>query len=404
MFSKETVYTILTRTIVAFANFFLVIFSSRIWGDEARGIIALIMADVSLITILNNISSGSTLTFHTSKTTKNTIFSFAIPAILFTSFVGATVFSIIQGFNHLFLLFILALLISYSTSVSLYYLGKNQIKRYNLFSLLPSVLTPLFLTFLFYILGITNIEVYFYAYYLSFGVVTGIGFYTLFKNDSFKINFDKRISKNIINYGVKNEINYFIQFMSSRVSYFFISSWLGYAYLGIFSVAVAISEAIWIISRSISAVHYSNIINTENPSLRIKMTEKAALNSLVFTLIAIMIIYFIPDFFFTFLFGDDFAGVKSLIAYLFPGVIAVAVSKVYVHYFSGIGKMRILIIKSSLGLITTIVLIFLLLRRFELAGACATLNIAYITSSIYLFVMFKREKRGILLQNSTKPF
>ncbi len=244
---------------------------------------------------------------------------------------------------------------------------------------------------------------YFYAYLFAYGTVSIIGFYILFRKTGFKLNFNSKLTKKIISYGFKSEASFFIQFLNYRLSYFFISSWLGLAYLGLFSVAVAISEAIWIISKSISAIHYSNIINTESPLLRIKITEKAALNSLIFSLIAITVLYFIPNFFFTFLFGKDFAGVKELTIYLFPGIIAIAVSNIYGHYFSGIGKMRILIIKSSLGLITTIIFIFLLLEKFELAGACITLDIAYITSSVYLFIMFIREKKEILLQDSTKP-
>ncbi len=303
MLSNKTIYTILTRTIILGANFSLVVFSSHIWGDEGRGIIALIIADVSLIVILNNVSAGSTLSFHTVKTTKNKIFSIVLPLTLLTSLVGAVIFSVIHGVQYFQFLFIIALLISYSTSVSLYWLGKNNIKWYNLFSLLPPVLLLVFLLGLYYLFNITNIEVYFYAYYLSYGIVASIGFYILFKKSGFKFNFDIDISKKILTYGLKSEISYFIQFLNSRLSFFFISSWLGLAQLGLFSVAVAISEAIWIISKSISAIHYSNIINTKNPLLRIEMTDKAALNSLLFSLIAIAVLYFIPDFFFPFIFA-----------------------------------------------------------------------------------------------------
>ena len=395
MFSKITIYTIVVRTIIVCINFFLVVFSSQIWGDEARGIIALIMADVSLIIILNNISSGSTLSFHASKVKKNIIFSLSIPAVLITSFVGAIVFSSIHGFNHFYIMFIVALFISYANSISLYWLGKKYIKKYNLYSLSSSFFIIIFLFFIFYFLKIKNLEVYFYAYYLSYGIITVIGFYSLFKSDKFRFNFDIKLSKKILTYGLKNEMNYFIQFLGSRLSYFFISSWLGFAFLGLFSVAVAISEAIWIISKSISTVLYSNIINTEDAFLRIKMTEKAAFNSFILSLFAIIILYFVPDTFFSFVFGDSFVGVKRLIVYLFPGVLAVSVSKIYVHYFSGIGKMKVIIVKSTINLIMTLLFVVLLLKRFELIGACVILDIAYITSSIYLFIMFYIEKRTV---------
>jgi O-antigen/teichoic acid export membrane protein len=191
-------------------------------------------------------------------------------------------------------------------------------------------------------------------------------------------------------------LSYFIQFLNYRLSYYFISAWLGLALLGIFSVAIAITEAVWVVSKSISAIHYSNIINSNNPVERIRMTEKAALNSFAVSLLALIVLFFIPESVFTFVFGNDFAGVKTLTIYLFPGIIAVAVSNIYGHYFSGTGKMRVLIIKSSTGLVATAVFLFLLLKKYELTGACITLDIAYLTSSVYLFIMFLKEKKKIL--------
>jgi O-antigen/teichoic acid export membrane protein len=152
-----------------------------------------------------------------------------------------------------------------------------------------------------------------------------------------------------------------------------------------------------VVSKSISAIHYSNVINTGNPLQRIKMTEKAALNSFVISVLALIVLFFIPETLFTFVFGEDFVGVKALTIYLFPGIIAVAVSNIYGHYFSGIGKMRILIIKSSIGLVATAIFLFLLLRKYGLTGACITLDIAYIASSTYLYIMFLKEKREISL-------
>ncbi len=398
MLSNKTIYTIVSRTLIAAANFALVIFSSHIWGDEGRGTIALIMADSSLIIILNNITSGSTLSFHTPKVSKNAIFSIALVGTFFTSLAGAVIFSFIQGFQHFGYLFMIPLLISYSTSLSLFLLGKQNIKMYNIFSVLPPVLILFFLSILYFGLNRTNIEEYFHAYYLSYSFVLIIGLVLIFGKSGFIFITDITAAKKVVSYGTKSEISYFIQFLNYRLAYFFISDWLGLASLGFFSVAVALSEAIWIISKSISAIHYSNIINTQDSFLRIKMTEKAAINSLLFSFIAIVVLYFVPDTVFTYTFGNDFAGVKQLTVYLFPGILAVAISNIYGHYFSGIGKMRILIVKSFLGLITTVVFIFLLLKRFELTGACITLNISYITSSVYLYIMFGLEKKKVLMK------
>ncbi len=400
MLSRETIFTIITRTVVLITNFALVVISSRLWGDEGRGLIALIIADVSIIVILNNISSGGTLAFHTPKLDRNKIFSFAFTGTVITTLTGAIIFSFIQGFDYFYFFFI-ALAISFATMISNYWLGKKNIKLYNLFTLLPPVLILIFLIILYYLVHITTVYAFFYSYFLSYGTVWLTGLVSVFKSSGFHFVPDFITGKRMTNYGFKSELSYFIQFLNYRLSYYFITAWLGLALLGIFSIAIAITEAVWVISKSISAIHYSNIINTADAIHRIKLTEKAALNSLVISLLAMVVLFFIPESLFTFIFGEKFAGVKELTIYMFPGIIAIAVSNIYGHYFSGIGKMRILIIKSSVGLAVTAVFLFLLLKKYGLTGACITLDIAYITSSLYLFIMFLKEKRVVKVKYQT---
>jgi len=399
MLSRETIFTIITRLVVLITNFALVVISTRLWGDEGRGLIVLIITDVSIIVILNNITSGGTLAFHTPKLDRNKIFSIAFTGMLLTSLIGAVAFAFIQGFGYFQFLFVIALLISLATTTTFHWLGKKDIKFYNLFTLLPPVLILAFLLILYYLFQITNVEVFFYSYYLSYISVWIIGLFSVFRKSRFYYSPDINTAKRVITYGLKSELSYFIQFLNYRLAYYFISAWLGLALLGIFSIAIAITEAVWVISKSISAIHYSNIINTNHPLQRIKMTEKAALNSFVISLLAIIVLFFIPESLFTLIFGNDFTNVKILTIYLFPGIIAIAVSNIYGHYFSGIGKMRILIVKSSIGLIATAIFLFLLLKKYGLSGACLTLDIAYIASSVYLYLMFQKEKKEITPQD-----
>ena len=139
MLSRETIFTIVTRFVVLITNFALVMISTHFWGDEGRGLIALIIADISIIVILNNVTSGGTLAFHTPKFDRDKIFSIAYPGALITTIIGAIIFSFIQGFDYFQYLFVIALLISFATTTSIYWLGKKNIKLYNLFTLLPPV-------------------------------------------------------------------------------------------------------------------------------------------------------------------------------------------------------------------------------------------------------------------------
>jgi len=74
---------------------------------------------------------------------------------------------------------------------------------------------------------------------------------------------------------------------------------------------------------------------------------------------------------------------------------AIAVSNLYGHYFAGIGKLTILRNKSLIGLAATIILLPLLINKYQLTGVCVTLNISYIASSVYLWYKFINEKEKI---------
>jgi O-antigen/teichoic acid export membrane protein len=75
-----------------------------------------------------------------------------------------------------------------------------------------------------------------------------------------------------------------------------------------------------------------------------------------------------------------------------PGIIAIAVSNLYGHYFAGTGKLNILRNKSLIGLVTSLILLPVLVKKYELTGACISLNASYILSSLYLWFRFRKEK------------
>jgi O-antigen/teichoic acid export membrane protein len=103
----------------------------------------------------------------------------------------------------------------------------------------------------------------------------------------------------------------------------------------------------------------------------------------------------VPEKIYLFLFGEEFEGVRILVLYLLPGILAVAVANIIGHYFSATGQMNILIIKSSLGLAVTVVLLVLLLKKYGLVAACLTIDITYLVILAYLGTRFLKEVRKV---------
>lgn len=390
---NNSINNVISRSIILLINFLIVIFSARIWNAEGRGEISLIMLNISLIIIFNKIFSGSTVTYHSPKINKNELLTISFLGSFVISIIGAFIFSFIYNFGFFPHFFIIAFFNSVATSFSSFFLGSKNIKLYNIFIVLSPIGIISYLLILYYIFKITTIAAFFYSNYLAFGSIVILGIYLLFKGKTFKLfKFSFKNFKSIYTYGLGNETSNFFQFLNYRLTFYFISELLGYKELGIFSVAVSIAEAIWIISKSTSAIHFSNVINSNNKNENISQTSLLAKQNFFISLGLCSIFFFIPNDVFIFIFGKSFNNVKSITLYLIPGIIAIATSNLYGHYFAGIGNYKVLKNKSYVGFISTLIFAALLIPNFKLIGACITINISYITSSLYLFYMFTKNK------------
>ena len=203
-----------------------------------------------------------------------------------------------------------------------------------------------------------------------------------------EIGISTDIVKKSFSYGWKNELSYFIQFLNYRLSYFFILYYQDITSVGLFSVAIVVSESIWLMAKSITTVQYSKIVNLNNLNSAIKLTKKSAKISLFSTLFVLIVVALIPSEVFGFVFGKDFSSIKQLLFFLMPGILSIAVSNVYGHYFAALNQMRVLIAKSTIGLVFTIVLSVILIPLWSLKGACVVTSVSYLSSSVYLFVAF----------------
>ena len=396
MLSKSTILTILSRLLILLSNFAVVIVSSQIWGSEGRGEIALVFANIALIDILNNVLCGTTLAFNSKKLNKNDVVILSTCCALIFSLIGAVLFSSIYGFNYFVPLLFIPLLKSISLAIGQYWLGKNNISWYNSISVLGVVLVLLVLFIQVYLSPNPLIEIFYNAYYGAYTFVWLIAIIGLYYNKEVSFGLINRNKLyEVIKYGFKNEFNFLIQFLNYRLSYFFIAAYLSLDDLGVFSVSVAIVEAVWVVSKSMSTIQFSKVINTNDKLSNIYTTSTAAKQSLVISTLVLMLVMLTPISIFQFVFGHGFGQVKTIALYLSPGVIAIAASNLYGHYFAAIGELKELRYKSLLGLVATVILLPVLIPRFELIGACITLNVSYILSSLYLLISFLKQTNKV---------
>lgn len=395
---KSIIQTFLSRFLILFLNLGLLIFSTQIWGSEGKGIISILTADLAIISFASNIFSGSSVSYFASKQKKESVLllgylgSVVVGALLPLLFIF---FSPHQYTGYLVGLSILSSLLS--THIN-FFVGQQKIKWFNLFSLLQVGVHLLFIVFFVFALRWVSIEIYFIAQMLCLGILFVISLFIVFPKFSFsKFNYSKNTGIAFFHYGWKTQLSAFLQFCNNRSSYYFLESFRGLSTVGIFSVGVALSEAIWTLSRSLALILYSEVVNVKNEEQEIISQTKMSLKiSFYGTLACVLLVILIPSQCYSWVFGKDFQQTKTIFLWLSPGILAIAVSNIIGFYFAGKNELKILNVKSLVGLVFTLVASFFIIPKWGIWGACFITSFSYcLSSAVLLWYFYTKNKFSI---------
>lgn len=396
---RSILQTLLGKGGILLLNFFIVVYSTRTWGAEGKGIVAIFTANLGLVAIVANLLTASSVSFYLSKFGISKLYTQAWIWIFIVSALSAIFFHVTEKYELSLFLFVASIFSGFVTFYTSVFLGKQKIQHYNTVTFLQ----PLLLLLLMVIINklwINSYFAYFYAQVLALFLVYCVSVVLARRTVGRSyFDFDKIALKSGLVFGGQTELSNFLQFFNYRLSFYFLNYLAGPASVGVFSIGVTMSESIWIISRSISLVQYSKLIGDGDSEVSIRGTQKMALYSLYASLACIAVVLLIPESIYTFIFGPEFSGVKKIVAMLSPGILAISMSNVYGHYFSAIGHLKILVWKSAIGVCATIILSFAFVRSMQLTGACIVNAGANVVTSVVLFIWFFRRYGKITNQS-----
>lgn len=386
----KVVQTFISRFLILILSFGLVIFSTNMWGSEGKGTISIVIANVALVSFFSSIFSGSSTSYFARKFKVEQVLVYSY---LWSLIVGTAVplifnFAAIQNEFLYYLIGISVLSSLLSTNISLF-IGTQNIRFFNIYTVLQQLVHVLFIAILIYIVKLKDVSVYFLAqiFCLIFLFLTSL-FLILKKCKFSEFSFSKSVFINMFEYGWKTQLSAFIQFLNYRLSFYFLEYFEGIAVVGIFSIGITFSEAIWTITRSIAVVLYSDVVNSENREGSIVKTKSSLKLSFSLMLVFVLGILIIPGFVYPFIFGKEFGETKLIMLLLAPGILAIAVSDMIGYYFSGIKELKILNIKSIVGLLITVIFSFFAIPKWGIWGACFVTTLSYVVSASILFWKF----------------
>ncbi|ASE63069.1 polysaccharide biosynthesis C-terminal domain-containing protein [Chryseobacterium indologenes] len=382
--------TFISRFLILFLSFGLVIFSTNMWGSEGKGTISIVIANAAAVSFFSSIFSGSSTSYFASRFKVEKILLYAY---LWSLFIGLFVpflfsFTSIQSEYLMYLIGISVFSSLLSTNIGLF-IGTQNIRKFNTYTVLQQLVHVVFIMLLVYGFGYKDVSVYFMAQIGCLVLLFVTSFFQIIRKCKLsEVSFSKVVSRNMFEYGWKTQLSAFVQFLNYRLSFYFLEYFEGIASVGVFSIGVTFSEAIWTITRSIAVVLYSDVVNSKSREESIAKTKGSL--KLTFTLMLVFVagVIIVPSEVYLFIFGKEFRDTKEIIFFLTPGILGIAVSDMVGHYFSGIRELKILNIKSIVGLVVTVVFSFIAIPRWGILGACFATTSSYLVSSFVLFRKF----------------
>lgn len=386
----KVVQTFISRFLILILSFGLVIFSTNIWGSGGKGTISIVVANVAIVSFFSSIFSGSSTSYFAHKFRMEQVLVYSYVWSLLVGVAVPLIFSLasVQDSYLHYLIGISVLSSLLTTNISLF-IGTQNIKMFNLYTVLQQLMHVLFIAVLIYFANLKDVSVYFLAQFLCLLFLFLLSFYQILRKcKRANFIFSKTVFIDMFEYGWKTQLSAFVQFLNYRLSFYFLEYFEGIAAVGIFSIGITFSEAIWTITRSIAVVLYSDVVNSKSKEESIIKTKSSLKLSFTLMLVFFLGIIIIPAQVYVLIFGNEFGETKTIMLLLSPGIFAIAISDMIGYYFSAIKNLRILNVKSIIGLLITVVLSYFAIPKWGIWGACFVTSASYLVSGAILFWKF----------------
>jgi len=382
--------TFVSRLAAAVVNFGTIMLLSRKLGPEGKGIATLMLVIVVSVQLICDFMGGAAMVYLAPRyRLRNLIIPSWIWTVFWSLFAPLVVWFVRPELYEYYGWHIAGLsFLNASMNQQLHLLnGREKFAYVNAINLMTAVLVVSSLSF--FIWNNPQPIHYVYALYAGWIPTWLVSLFILLKLP--KIGQSVSISKSLkslLSYSSANQFGHLLQFSSQRIAYFLLPAFS----LGIYSNAVSLAEAMWMLSTSIATIQYGTIANSNDRAQAVKLTVPLFRASILITFFAGLFLCLLPASVFGLLFGDAFIPVKDNLFILLPGVVAISGYLIIGHYFSGTGQFKKNNRAIASGLVVTIIgFAYLMLNRpegiseHEAALVTTLANCATFFSVIWLF-------------------
>lgn len=390
----SSVVNVFFRCVGLIVSILLTWFTARL-GAEERGVYS-IFCFVAQLFISAFAGLGPALSFRISRYKEDPWLY--IPGLLHVSLALGCLFSFFlivfdvsfwNGGDELIILAISSPFLLIVPCVNGLYLAEGRFLQFGLNNIFVSLGCVISLSVLLLACGRVSLSGVLYTwasmqFFASMGAVLGLRKKIVFRAvERVKIKFFALYSVEV---GVAN----LISTLNYRIVLFVVGYFIGFAAVGIYSLAVVMAEMLWIVSSSIAMAAYGRIGSKEVFESGRLVAAMARLN---FILLAASspVLYFMAKFFLPLLFGDVYEESLPALLALLPGVVLFGTASVISVFFTNqLGRPDIPKRISFISFVLNCLMSVVLVPRYGLFGAGVSTSIAYSLSAIFYLFVFSR--------------
>ncbi|MCK0097481.1 oligosaccharide flippase family protein [Yoonia sp. F2084L] len=194
-----------------------------------------------------------------------------------------------------------------------------------------------------------------------------------------------------IRYGVKAHLGNILSFLNYRLDMLLVNLIAGPAAAGIYSVAVRLTEQLWMISQAVSTVIFPRLSAMEkDENARRTFTPLMARIVLWVTLTAAALLGIIAQPLIQFLFGSDFGSAFGALIILLPGITLFSLGRVIANDFAARGWVGINLALAGLVLLVNTLANLVLIPAYGFTGAAFATTLSYTLSVVVRLTLQKR--------------
>jgi O-antigen/teichoic acid export membrane protein len=182
-------------------------------------------------------------------------------------------------------------------------------------------------------------------------------------------------------YGIKGALTQVLNLIDLRLDIFIVNYFTENALVGVYTIAGGLANMFWILPKSIGVVLLPRTAGSDKEEAN-KRTSLLCRNVLWLTSILGGLFLLISRRLITFVYTERFADASLAVAFLMPGVVGQAVSRICFTDCLGRGHPGKATIAAAITATITVIFDILLIPKYSMYGAAVASSIAYCTSGV----------------------